>query len=72
VGQRAGPARGPVHDRLEQIAASFDREDLIIYTQPEDFRKFLFEQTFDNSSLLLMSSGNYGGLDFAALKPLFE
>jgi UDP-N-acetylmuramate: L-alanyl-gamma-D-glutamyl-meso-diaminopimelate ligase len=57
---------------VEQIAASFDREDLIIYTQPEDFRKFLFEQTFDNSSLLLMSSGNYGGLDFAALKPLFE
>jgi len=56
----------------EQIGLSFEREDLIIYTQPEDFRKFLFNQNFDDSSLLLMSSGNYGGLNFADLKPLFE
>ena len=54
-----------------QIANAFERDDLIIYTNPEDFKNFLFSQNFDNKSLLLMSSGNYGGLDFDALKALF-
>ena len=53
-----------------QIANAFEREDLIIYTNPEDFKDFLFSQSFDNKSLLLMSSGNYGGLDFDEVKKL--
>lgn len=52
----------------EQIANAFERDDLIIYTNPEEFKDFLFAQNFENKSLLLMSSGNYGGLDFDALK----
>jgi UDP-N-acetylmuramate: L-alanyl-gamma-D-glutamyl-meso-diaminopimelate ligase len=48
----------------EQIAQSFQRDDLIIYTHPTDFKNFLFSQNLDNSALLLMSSGNYGGLNF--------
>lgn len=54
----------------EQIAQSFQREDLIIYTNPADFKNFLFSQNFDNSALLLMSSGNYGGLNFDEVKEL--
>jgi UDP-N-acetylmuramate: L-alanyl-gamma-D-glutamyl-meso-diaminopimelate ligase len=54
-----------------QIAEAFERDDLIIYTNPEDFKDFLFSQSFDNKSLLLMSSGNYGGLDFDEVKRLF-
>ncbi|MGB0982117.1 MAG: UDP-N-acetylmuramate--L-alanine ligase, partial [Winogradskyella sp.] len=53
-----------------QIANAFQRNDLIIYTNPEDFATFLFSQNFENKSLLLMSSGNYGGLDFDAVKKL--
>ena len=52
----------------DQIAQSFQREDLIIYTNPADFKNFLFSQNFDNSALLLMSSGNYGGLNFDEVK----
>ncbi len=55
----------------EQIANAFERDDLIIYTNPADFKDFLFSQNFDNKSLLLMSSGNYGGLDFDEVKGLF-
>tara|TARA_R110002111_G_scaffold60230_8_gene100827 strand:- start:6609 stop:7961 length:1353 start_codon:yes stop_codon:yes gene_type:complete len=55
----------------DQIANAFERDDLIIYTNPEDFKNFLFSQKFDNKSLLLMSSGNYGGLDFDEVKALF-
>ena len=55
----------------DQIANAFERDDLIIYTNPDDFKEFLFSQNFDDKSLLLMSSGNYGGLDFDEVKGLF-
>ena len=54
----------------EQIANAFQCDDLIIYTNPDDFKKFLFSQNFNNKVLLLMSSGNYGGLDFEEVKSL--
>ena len=54
----------------EQISNAFQREDLVIYTDTKAFKEFLFAQDFKNSTLLLMSSGNYGGLDFEELKTL--
>jgi UDP-N-acetylmuramate: L-alanyl-gamma-D-glutamyl-meso-diaminopimelate ligase len=54
----------------QQIKEAFNREDLIIYTNPTDFKEFLFNQNFENTALLLMSSGNYGGLDFNKFKDL--
>lgn len=53
-----------------QIAKAFEREDLIIYTNPKEFQDFLFRQNLENTALVLMSSGNYGGLDFEALKTM--
>jgi UDP-N-acetylmuramate: L-alanyl-gamma-D-glutamyl-meso-diaminopimelate ligase len=54
----------------EQISESFRRDDLIIYTNPEDFKEYLFNVDLENSALLLMSSGNYGGLNFDDVKKL--
>ncbi|MCK0124441.1 Mur ligase domain-containing protein [Gelidibacter sp. F2691] len=54
----------------EQIATAFERDDLIIYTNPDDFKNFLFSQNFDNKVLLLMSSGTYGGLNFDDVKKM--
>ena len=54
----------------DQIAKAFNREDLIIYTNPKDFKDYLFNINFENSALLLMSSGNYGGLNFDEVKAL--
>ena len=56
----------------DQIASAFERDDLIIYTNPEDFKSFLFSQNFDDKALLLMSSGNYGGLDFGELTEFLQ
>lgn len=55
-----------------QIANAFDREDLIIFTNPIAFKSFLFDLEFENTALLLMSSGNYGGLNFEELKKRIE
>ena len=54
----------------EQIAQAFEHDDLIIYTDPTAFKEFLFSQNLENTALLLMSSGNYGGLDFEEVKSL--
>ena len=56
----------------EQIAKAFQREDLIIFTNPKDFKDYLFNLNFNNSALLLMSSGNYGGLNFDEVKELMQ
>ena len=55
----------------QQIKDAFQSDDLVVYTNPSEFKDFLFSQKFNNTSLLLMSSGNYGGLNFDELKQLF-
>ena len=56
----------------DQIAQSFQRDDLIIYTNPAEFKAFLFSYDLNNTALLLMSSGNYGGLNFDEVKALIQ
>ncbi|EIJ39844.1 UDP-N-acetylmuramate-alanine ligase [Galbibacter orientalis DSM 19592] len=61
--------------QLEEVSASqieeaFNREDLIVYTNPASFKEYLFNLKLENSALLLMSSGNYGGLDLEEVKAL--
>ena len=55
-----------------QILKAFQREDLVVFTDPAAFQDYLFEQDFNNTSLLLMSSGNYGGLDFEKVKEILK
>jgi len=55
-----------------QIAEAFEREDLKIITNSDDLKTYINAQNLDNSVLLLMSSGNYGGLDLKALKSRIE
>lgn len=52
----------------EDIAAAFGNENIQVFTEPESFRDFLFSQPLNKSALLLMSSGNYGGLSLDAVK----
>ena len=54
----------------KQIAEAFDRSDLIIFTNQESFKDYLRGQNFDNTVLLLMSSGNYGGLNFESIQAM--
>jgi len=56
----------------EQIALAFKRSDLQIHTDAAAFKEYVFNQDFDNSVVLLMSSGNYGGLDLQELKMKIE
>ncbi len=52
----------------QQIAQAFNKKDLIIYTDPKAFKDYLYQLELKNTVLLLMSSGNYGGLDLDKFK----
>ena len=52
----------------KQIKTAFQREDLIVYTEPDEFKAYLYGQLNGSKAVLLMSSGNYGGLDLEDLK----
>ena len=56
----------------EQIKNAFDKSDLIIYNNPVHFQEYLFSMNFNDKTLLLMSSGDYGGLNFKNLKKLIK
>ena len=55
-----------------QIANAFKRDDLIVYTNPDQFEAFLFNQDLQNKALLLMSSGNYGGLNLKKVSEIIQ
>ncbi|MCB7481242.1 UDP-N-acetylmuramate--L-alanine ligase [Christiangramia sediminis] len=54
----------------EQIRQAFLKEGLKIFTTSEDFKEELKNTNLNNSVLLMMSSGNYGGLDMEELKKM--
>ncbi|MCK5815925.1 MAG: peptidoglycan synthetase [Flavobacteriaceae bacterium] len=56
----------------QQIKDAFQRDDLIVYTNPEEFKSYLFSQNLENTALLLMSSGNYGGLSFEEVSAMVD
>lgn len=60
------------HKKMQPYEESFvrstiKRPDLIYFDQPEKLKEYLEQQELSGSNLLLMSSGNFGGLDLAAL-----
>ncbi|MEO2051542.1 MAG: Mur ligase family protein [Allomuricauda sp.] len=55
----------------QQILEAFGREDIHVFTKAEDFQEYVLAQDYDGAVLLLMSSGNYGNLDFDGLKSKF-
>ncbi len=51
-----------------QIKEAFGKENLYVFDDPKAFETFLLQQSFRETVVLMMSSGNYGGLDWETLK----
>jgi len=51
----------------EAIVEAFGRPDLVVITDPQELSLYLKVIDREQTALLLMSSGNYGGLDLTAL-----
>lgn len=60
------------HKRLKPITAeevkqAFGREDLVVFTDSAELVKRLHQLDYGNTALLMMSSGNFSGVDVPAL-----
>lgn len=51
----------PLNDEIIQQA--FNRSDIKVFTNTQSLQDFLQSENWANKNLLLMSSGNYGGMD---------
>ena len=51
----------------EQVLKAFDRADLKVFTESKAVTDYLKTKDWNKKVLLMMSSGNFDGVDFAAL-----
>lgn len=51
----------------EDVKAAFGNENIQIFTDSNKLKKNILEMNFDNGNLLMMSSGNFDGIDFSQL-----
>ncbi len=51
---------------VEEVKKAFRRKDLIVYTQTDQIEDYLNARDWNGCNLLLMSSGNFGGMDVDA------
>jgi len=47
----------------EKIIEGFGKEGLMVFNQKKELEEWLISQSYDDANLLLMSSGNYDGVD---------
>jgi UDP-N-acetylmuramate: L-alanyl-gamma-D-glutamyl-meso-diaminopimelate ligase len=52
---------------VEQVKAAFGNNNLEVFTHSNDFVNFLKSKNYKNTNLLLMSSGNFSGIDMIAI-----
>lgn len=51
----------------EEVKSAFDREDLVVMTNKDELENFLCSRNWEKSNLLLMSSGNFRGLEIKGI-----
>ena len=51
----------------EQVYNAFKRKDLLIFTNSKVLEKHLRAQKWEDQNLLMMSSGNFDGIDSSSL-----
>ena len=51
----------------EKVKQGFAKDNLLVINKKEELEQFLTNQHYSNANLLLMSSGNYDGLDILKL-----
>lgn len=55
---------------VKDIEQAFDHPNLKVFNSPAELHAYLFEKNYHKSVLLMMSSGNYGQLDWERLSSL--
>ena len=48
----------------EEVKAAFNSDNVEVYTSSDKIKEDLTQMKWDNANLLMMSSGNFDGIDF--------
>ncbi|MHA7128572.1 UDP-N-acetylmuramate--L-alanine ligase [Algoriphagus namhaensis] len=56
----------------DTLRKGFDRADLKLFTESDQLKKYLLSKSYENTNLLLMSSGNYDNMDLEEIKAKFD
>jgi UDP-N-acetylmuramate-alanine ligase len=60
-------------ENVEELPKHFNKGTLVVIQQKEDLEKYLLNQHYENTVLLLMTSGTFGGLSISNLiEAIFE
>ena len=51
----------------EDVLSSFGTKNITVITSSEDLLQIILEKNWENQNLLMMSSGNFDGVDFNEL-----
>ena len=51
----------------EQVKEAFGTNNVVVFTEPEKLTKALQEMDSDNKSFLIMTSGNFSGINFSQI-----
>ncbi len=51
----------------EEVAKAFDHPNLIVFTEPDKLTEELKKEQWENRNLLIMTSGNFSGVDIKSL-----
>jgi UDP-N-acetylmuramate: L-alanyl-gamma-D-glutamyl-meso-diaminopimelate ligase len=57
---------------IEDVRLSFNNLKLEVFDNPLDLNKYLNSLNYNNSVLLMMSSGNFGNFNFEKLKEIIK
>lgn len=60
-------AKGLPEIGIDELKKAFANPSLQVFTSAQDLSNFLKQQQYKNKNLLMMSSGNFGGLDITQL-----
>ena len=55
---------------LNDIVLAFNNTNLVVFNNSSKFKDYLNSMDYNNSVLLMMSSGNFGNINFSELHKL--
>jgi UDP-N-acetylmuramate: L-alanyl-gamma-D-glutamyl-meso-diaminopimelate ligase len=56
----------------EEIRKAFNNKDILVFQNSAKLKEYLVQQSWKNKNLLMMSSGNFGGIDIPQLAEMLQ
>tara|TARA_B110000438_G_scaffold117463_1_gene114766 strand:- start:169 stop:1128 length:960 start_codon:yes stop_codon:yes gene_type:complete len=69
---KAVESKGLKNISVQKIKDSFNDDNMMVFSNSDQLKSYLFELSYDNTNLLFMSSGNYASIDLEVLNDFIK